>query len=59
MNGNALSLGRNHASADSVSIIDLGDRYRVDVRWNDGAWVYAIYGTETEAREHARSLGWA
>lgn len=59
MNANQLSLGRNHITADSVSITDFGDCFRVDIRWNDGAHVYALYDTKAEAVEHARWLGWA
>lgn len=59
MNGNQLSLGRNHATADEVSITDFGDCFRVNVRWNDGAYVYTIYDTKQEAVKHVHSLGWA
>jgi hypothetical protein len=59
MYANQLSLGRNHITADSVSMTDFGDCFRVDIRWNDGAHVYALYDTNAEAVEHARRLGWA
>lgn len=59
MNGNNQSLGRNHSTADSVSMTDFGDCFRVDVRWADGAHVYSIYDTKPEAMAHVRSLGWA
>ena len=59
MNGNALSLGRNHFTADSVSMTDFGDCFRVNICWNDGAYVYVIYDTKTEAIAHAAKLGWA
>ena len=59
MNGNTLSLGRNHLSADSVSMTDFGDCFRVDLRWNDGAYVYSIYDTKKEALAHIHQLGWA
>lgn len=59
MNGNELSLGRNHSTADSVSVVDFGDCARVDVRWNDGGYVYTIYDTKAEAVQHVHSLGWA
>ena len=58
MNGNKLSLGRNHSTADTVSMVSFGDCFRVDVRWNDGAWVYMTYDTKAEAVKHAASLGW-
>ena len=59
MNGNQLSLGRNHLTADSVSMTNFGDCFRVNIRWNDGAYVYVIYDTKTEAIAHAAKLGWA
>jgi hypothetical protein len=59
MTGNTLSLGRNHLSADSVSMVDFGDCFRVDIRWNDGAYVYQCHDTKEEAVAHARRLGWA
>ena len=58
MYGNSLSLGRNHSTADNVSIVDFGDAFRVDVRWNDGAYVSTIYDTMPEALEHVHSIGW-
>jgi hypothetical protein len=59
MNGNQLALGRSHTTADSVSMIDFGDCFRVDIRWNDGAHVWVIYDTRNEAVAHANNLGWA
>ena len=59
MNANSLALGRNHSTADAVSIVNFGDCCRVDVRWNDGAYVYSIYDTKAEALAHVHSLGWA
>ncbi len=59
MNGNTLSLGRNHSLADSVSMTDFGDCFRVDIRWNDGGYVYMIHDTKEEALEHVHRLGWA
>lgn len=59
MNGNALSLGRNHLTADSVSMTNFGDCFRVNIRWNDGAYVYVIYDTKAEAIAHVAKLGWA
>jgi hypothetical protein len=59
MNGNQLALGRNHTTADSVSMTDFGDCFRVDIRWNDGAHVWVIYDTRDEAIAHASNLGWA
>ena len=62
MNGNQLSLGRNHLTADSVSMTEFGGFdacFRVDVRWTDGAHGYSIYDTKQEALAHVRRLGWA
>ena len=59
MNGNQISIGRNHYNADSVSMTDFGDSFRVDIRWNDGAWVYMIHDTRCEALAHVHRLGWA
>ena len=63
MNGNEMSLGRKHATADSVSMTAGHDGsapwFRVDIRWNDGAHIYMVHDTESEAREHARRLGFA
>lgn len=58
-NGNAQSLGRNHYAADSCSMTDFGNCFRVDIRWNDGGHVWAIYETKADAVAHARRLGWA
>jgi hypothetical protein len=63
MNGNEMSLGRDHMTADSVSMTAGHDGsatwFRVDIRWADGAHVYMVHDTEAEARAHARRLGWA
>jgi hypothetical protein len=62
MNGNQLSLGRSHSDADSVSITEFGGSdpcFRVDIRWDDGAWVYMIHDTKEEAMAHVHHLGWA
>lgn len=58
MNGNTLSLGRNHSTADSVSMTDFGDCVRVDIRWNDGGYVYMVHDTKEEALAHVHRLGW-
>ena len=60
MNGNALSLGRNHTTADQASLTSFGgldECYRVDLRWNDGAHVYMIHDTKAEAVAHLNRLG--
>lgn len=57
MNGNALSLGRNHTTADKASITDFGDCFRVNLEWNDGAYVYMIHDTKDEAVQHLARLG--
>jgi hypothetical protein len=63
MNGNELSLGRSHATADSVSMTAGHDGsapwFRVDIRWNDGAHVYMVHDTESEALTHVHRLGFA
>ena len=59
MNANTLALGRNHLTADSVSMTDFGDCFRVDVRWADGAHVYHLFDTKAEALAEVHSLGWA
>lgn len=62
MNGNQLALGRNHAGADSISVVEFGGAdpcARVDIRWNDGAYVYVVYDSKEEAVAHVRRLGWA
>ena len=59
MNGNQLSLGRNHLTADSCSMTDFGDCFRVDIRWADGAHVYYLCDTKDEALSHVHRLGWA
>jgi len=57
MNGNTLSLGRNHTTADQASLVSFHDCHRVDLRWNDGAYVYCLYDTKAEAVAHLASLG--
>lgn len=59
MNGNKLSIGRNHYTADAVSMTSFGDCFRVNITWNDGAWVYMIHDTKAEALAHVAKLGWA
>ena len=62
MNGNQLSLGRNHSTADQVSITEFGGSdpcASVDIRWNDGGHVYVIYDTKADALQHVHQLGWA
>jgi hypothetical protein len=62
MHGNELSLGRNHMTADTVSMTRFGGSdpcFRVDVRWNDGAHVYVLYDNEEEALAHVHRLGFA
>jgi hypothetical protein len=57
MNGNSLSLGRNHTTADTVSMTDFGDCVRLDLKWNDGAYVYHLFDTKEEAVKQAARLG--
>lgn len=62
MNGNQLSLGRNQSTADSISMTEFGGSdpcFRIDIRWNDGGYVYVIYDTKADALAHVHSLGWA
>jgi hypothetical protein len=64
MTGNSLSIGRNHTLAHEITVTHFrgatpsSDCWRIDIRWNDGAWVYMTHDTLQEATEHARSLGW-
>ena len=57
MRGNKLSAGRLHNSADSVSWREWGNKFRVDIRWNDGAYVFVIYDDKAEALLHVHVLG--
>jgi hypothetical protein len=57
MNANTLAIGRNHYTADTGSMTDFGDCFRVDIRWNDGAHVYTIHDTKSEAVAHLNRLG--
>jgi hypothetical protein len=62
MFSNDLSIGRNQADADSISMTEFGGQdpcVRVDVRWNDGGHVYVIHDTKAEALAHIHQLGWA
>lgn len=62
MNGNALSLGRNQSTADTISMTEFGGSdpcFRVDICWNDGAHVYVIHDTKADALAHIHRLGWA
>jgi hypothetical protein len=61
MTGNGLSLGRDHSTADSISITEFTGAdpcFRVDIRWNDGAHVYMIHDTKPAALAHVHALGW-
>lgn len=58
MTANKLALGRNHSTSDSASITDFGDCFRVNIHWNDGAYVYMVHDTKAEAVAHLSSLGW-
>lgn len=57
MNGNQLSIGRNHSTANLASLASFGDCFRVDLQWSDGAYVYSIYDTKDEAVRHLNRLG--
>ena len=57
MNGNQLSLGRNHSTADKASLSAGADWFRVNLNWADGAYVYCLYDTRDEAVAHLNSLG--
>jgi hypothetical protein len=59
MNGNELSLGRNHYTADSGSLTDFGDCFRAELKWADGAHVYSIFDTKAEAVAYLNRLGWS
>lgn len=59
MIANTSALGRNHYTADLVTMTDFGDCFRVDIRWDDGAWVYMIHETKEEALSHVYRLGWS
>ena len=39
MNANALAIGRNHSTADTLSVTTGSDWARVDIYWNDGAHI--------------------
>lgn len=60
MDGNKLSLGRNHATADEVTVTYYpypDDMWKVDIRWNDGAHVWHFFDTFEEAVKQVHSLG--
>ena len=62
MNANALAIGRNHSTADTLSVTTGYDWARVDIYWNDGAHISMVYYSEDGdfkvlAREHAARLG--
>ncbi len=62
MNANALAIGRNHSTCDTLSVTTGSDWARVDIRWNDGAHVSMVYYSEDGdfkalARAHAAGLG--
>lgn len=64
MNANALALGRNHSTSDTLSVTVGADWARVDIRWNDGAHVSMVYYSEDGdfhalAKAHAARLGWS
>ena len=59
MTANKLALGRNHSLADSASITDFGDCIRVNINWDDGAYVYIVYDTKADAVAHLNALGWS
>lgn len=57
MTANKQALGRNHYTADSASMTDFGDCFRVNIYWADGAEVYQAYDTRDEAVAHLARLG--
>lgn len=62
MYANELALGRNHSAADSISITHFGgldECWRVDIKWNDGGWVYMIHDSNEDAIAHVNRLWWA
>lgn len=58
MNGNDLSLGLNHATADRATLTSGSDWHRVELHWNNGAMISEVHDTRDEAIEHLRRLGW-
>jgi len=61
MEANTIALGRDHSTADSISMTEfkgVDPCVRVDIRWNDGGHVYMIHDTKEQAVAHARRLGW-
>lgn len=57
MTANKLALGRNHYTAQT-GFLTIGDNwFRVTLKWNDSAEVYAIYDTKQEAIAHLNRLG--
>ena len=62
MHANELALGRNHATCDRLSVTHFGGFdpcWRVDLCWDDGAHVSALYDSENEAKTHAYRLGFS
>ncbi len=58
--GNEASLGKNHTSADIISLtsfLGVEPEYRIDISWFDGGHVWAIYDDKNEAIDHANRLG--
>lgn len=51
------AIGRNHSTADTASLTDFGDCFRVNLSWVDGAHVYMVHDTKAEAIAHLARLG--
>jgi len=49
MNASQNAVGRNFYQADSAELTTFSDCARWTLRWNDGAFVYAVEDTKAEA----------
>lgn len=56
---NEIARGLNHGTADSCTMTDFGDCFRIDLRWNNGGWSYSLFDEKSEAIHHAKRMGWA
>ena len=50
--------GRNHYTADKVTLRSADDWYSVCISWADGASIVVGYDNKSDAIAHINRLGW-
>ena len=57
MHANDKAIGRSWYTADSASLTDYGDCFRVNLFWNDGGKAFILHDTKTDALAYLADHG--